>query len=48
MKQKDSYEKAKIDVTAFSDTDIVTASDGGSMGTGSDNMTDGGWTPIEW
>ena len=48
MKQKDAYEQAKINITAFSHNDIITASDSGSMGTGSDNMTDSGWTPIEW
>ena len=47
MKHKFDYEKAKIDVISFEETDVITTSDG-SIETGSDNMTNEGWTPVEW
>ena len=46
MKRKFDYEKAKIDVISFEETDVITTS--GSIETGSDNMTNEGWTPVEW
>ena len=47
MKHKLDYEQAKISVICFEDTDVITTS-GGSINTGSGNMTEDGWTPIEW
>ena len=29
-------------------TDVITTSDEESIGTGGSNMSEGGWTPIEW
>ena len=48
MSLKESYEKAKIEVISFTASDILTTSGGESMGTGSGNKTDDGWTPIGW
>ena len=46
MKRKIDYDQAKIEVTRFEDEDLITTS--GSINTGSGNMTEDGWTPIEW
>ena len=51
MSLKDNYEKPKIEFIAFTDSDIITTSSGNgseSMGTGSGNKTEDGWTPLGW
>lgn len=51
MSLKDNYEKPKIELITFTTSDIITTSGGDgdeSMGTGSGNKTDNGWTPIGW
>ena len=50
MRLKDAYEQATIDIITFRMPDIVTSSGDidESMGTGSGNGTDAGWTPIGW
>ena len=45
---KKIYETAKIDVVLLSDVDIITSSGDDTIGTGGDNMSNGGWTPLEW
>lgn len=47
-KLKRLYEKAEISVILLSGTDVITTSDEESIGTGGSNMSEGGWTPIEW
>ena len=50
MSLKDNYEKTKIEIIAFTSSDIITASSDidESMSTGSGNKTEDGWTPLGW
>ena len=47
MKLKINYEKAEIEVVRIGYSDVITTS-GDSMGTGSGNSTEDGWTPVDW
>lgn len=48
MENKSKYENSKIEVVDFEPADVVSTSDGESIGTGSDNIDKEGWTPVEW
>ena len=51
MSLKDNYEKPKIELIRFTATDLITTSGGNdseSIGTGSGNKAEDGWTPIGW
>ena len=47
MEQKNEYKNVQIDVIALSSADVLTTSEG-TTGTGSGNITNDGWTPLEW
>ena len=48
MRKKSTYEEVKLKIVLLECRDIVTSSDNDTMGTGGNNKTDDGWTPIEW
>ena len=47
-KLKKTYETAKIDVIPLPTLDILTTSGDTPISTGGSNMTENGWTTIDW